>query len=81
LLKYSKQWCVREGVDANVLHPWLLKISQLVNNRINFFVSNPLTVPKSKISLTSSIKKALSNIHEKYVLVPADKAANNVIVI
>ena len=21
LLKYSKQWCVREGVDANVLHP------------------------------------------------------------
>ena len=37
-------------------------------------------VPKSKISLTSSIKKALSNIHEKYVLVPADKA-NNVIVI
>ena len=26
-------------------------------------------------------KQALSNIHEKYVLVPADKAANNVIVI
>jgi len=25
LLKYSKQWCVREGVDANVLHPWLYK--------------------------------------------------------
>ena len=25
LLKYSKQWCVREGVDANVLHPWLHK--------------------------------------------------------
>jgi len=34
-------------------------------------------VPNSKICLTSSIKKALSNIHEKYVLVPADKAANN----
>jgi len=29
LLKYSKQWCVRENVDANVLHPWLLKISQI----------------------------------------------------
>jgi len=28
LLKYSKEWCVREGVDANVLHPWLLKISR-----------------------------------------------------
>jgi len=81
LLKYSQQWCVREGVEANVLHPWLLKMSQLVHNRINFFVSNPLMVPKSKISLTSSIKKALNNIHEKYVLVPADKAANNVIVI
>ena len=81
LLKYSKHWCVREGVDAYVLHPWLLKISQLVHNRINFFVTNPLMIPKYKISLTSSIKKALRNIHEKYVLVPADKAANNVIVI
>ena len=64
LLKYSKQWCVNEGVDADVLHPWLLKISQLVHNRIHFFVSNPLMVPKSKISLTSSIKKALSNMKE-----------------
>jgi len=45
------------------------------------FVSNPLMLPKNKMSLTSSIKKALNNIHEKYVLVPADKAANNVIFI
>jgi len=41
----------------------------------------PLMIPKYKMSLTSSIKKALSNIHEKYVLVPADKAANNVIIV
>jgi len=38
-------------------------------------------VPKNKMSLSSSIKKALSNIHEKYVLVPADKAANNAIIV
>ena len=70
LLKYSKQWCVREGVEAYVLHSWL-------------FVSNPLMIPKYKMSLTSSIKKArtCSNNHEKYVLVPADKAANNVIIV
>jgi len=67
LLKYSKHWCVGEGVEAYVLHPWL-------------FVSNPLMIPKNKMSLTSSIRKARSNIHEKYVLVPADKAANNVII-
>jgi len=81
LLKYSKQWCVREGVDANALHPWLLKISQLVQKRINFFVSNPLMIPKNKLSLTPSIKTALSKIHDTYVLVPADKAANNVIIV
>jgi len=81
LLKYSKQWCVREGVDANALHPWLLKISQLVQKRINFFVSNPLMIPKNKLSLTPSIKTAFSKIHDTYVLVPADKAANNVIIV
>jgi len=81
LLKYSKQWCVREGVDAYVLHPWLYNISQPLHNRINFFVSNPLIIPKYKMSLTSSIKKALSNIHERYVLVPTDKAANNNVII
>jgi len=47
----NKKWCVREGVDANVLRPWLLKIPQL------------------------------SNIHETYVLVRANKAANNVIIV
>ena len=36
-------------------------------------------IPNNKLSLTPSIKTAL-NIHDKYVLVPADKAANNVII-
>jgi len=64
-------------VYANALYTWLLEISLLVQKRINFFVSNPLMIPKNKLSLTLSIKTALSNIHDKYVLVPADKAANN----
>ena len=38
-------------------------------------------IPKNKLSLTPSIKTALSNIHDTYVLVPADKAANNVIIV
>ena len=33
-----------------------------------------------KLSLTP-IKTALSKIHDTYVLVPADKAANNVIIV
>jgi len=33
------------------------------------------------MSLTSSFKKALSNIYETYMLVPADKAANNVMIV
>jgi len=54
---------------------------KLVQKRTNFFVSNPLMIPKNKLSLTPSIKTALSNIHDTYVLVPADKAANNVIIV
>ena len=35
LLKYSKHWCKREGVDANGLHSRLLTLSQQLQNRIN----------------------------------------------
>ena len=35
-------------------------------------------ISKDKLSLTPSIQSALSDIQDKYVLVSADKAANNV---
>ena len=38
-------------------------------------------IPKNKLSLTPSIKTVLSKIHDTYVLDPADKAANNVIIV
>jgi len=38
-------------------------------------------MPKNKLSLTPSIKTALSEIHDTYVLVPADKAASDVVVV
>jgi len=38
-------------------------------------------VPKNKMYLPYSFKKALTNINKEYVLVLADKAANNVLIV
>ena len=54
---WPKQWCKRESIDANVLHPWLLNILQRVEkqNKLFVFVSNLLTEPRNKLYLSTDI--------------------------
>ena len=53
----------------------------LVDSRINFYKTNEhLLPPKPRISLRH-LKKGIQEFHSKFVLVPADKAANNIIIV
>ena len=68
-------------IDPADLHPW--------SNMIYTKVSNIITTLKPKIKNTSpktvlkqeTVKNYLSELHSKYVIVPIDKAANNVAII
>ena len=54
---------------------------KLVNKRISFYSQNTnLLPPKPKTSLRH-LKLGIQEFHKKYVLAPADKAANNVFVV
>ena len=68
-------------MECDALKDWNLNIFQILDRRISFYFQNTNMLPrKPKISycyLTSGIQKFL----RKYVLVPADKAANNVVVV
>ena len=52
-----------------------------MNKRISFYSqSTNLLPPKPKISLRH-LKLGIQELHKKYVLAPADKVANNVVVV
>ena len=51
-----------------------------MDKRIKFSHNTNLFPPKPK-SLFRYLKQGIQEFHRKYVLVPADKAANNVVVV
>ena len=60
---------------------WKLSILKPVNKRISFYSQNTnLLPPKPKASLRH-LKLSIKEFHKKYVLAPAEKAANNVVVV
>ena len=51
-----------------------------IDERVLFYSNNPgLLPPKPKLSFRY-LKQGIQEFHRKYVLAPADKAANNVVV-
>ena len=77
----SGRWCKREGVEYNAIKEWKLSIFNIVDKRIKFYSQNTnLLPPKPKYSFRH-LKQGIQEFHRKYVLVPADKAANNVVVV
>ena len=68
-------------VEHKALKEWKLSILKLVNKRISFYAQNiNLLPPKSKRFLRH-LKLGIQEFHRKYVLAPADIAANNVVVV
>ena len=60
---------------------WKLSIFNIVDKRIKFYSQNTnLLPPKPKCSFRH-LKQGIQEFHRKYVLVSADRAANNVAVV
>ena len=66
---------VIDGVNARVLRIMLLKNGKEVSSIIKFYSQN------TNFYLLNSNRQGIQEFHRQYVLVPADKAANNVVVI
>ena len=68
-------------MEYDALKDWKLNIVKMIDRRISFYAQNTNMLPrKPKISYRY-LKLGLQKFHRKYVLVPADKAANNVVVV
>ena len=81
LNEFGNRWCKREGVEENALREWKRSIFTIVEKRIKFYSQNTnLLPPKPKLSF-KHLKQGIKQFHRMYVLVPADKAANSVVVV
>ena len=81
LNEFCNRWCKREHVECDALKDWKLNIFKIIHRRISFYSQNTNMLPrKPKISYRY-LKSGIEEFYRKYVLVPADKAANNVVVI
>ena len=66
---------------TNALNNWKLKIFKIIDERVLSYSNNlDLLPPKPKLSFRY-LKQGIQEFHRKYVLAPADKAANNVVVV
>ena len=80
LNEFCNRWCKREHVECDALKDWKLNIFKIIERRISFYSQNINMLPrKPKISYRY-LKSGSEEIQRKYVLVPADKASNNVVV-
>ena len=81
LQEFCNCWCKREHVESNALNSWKLNIFKIIDGRISFYCNNlDLLPPKPKFTFRH-LKKGIQEFHRKFVLAPADKAANNVVVV
>ena len=60
---------------------WKLSIFNIVDKRIKFYSQNTNVLSFKPKSSFRHLKQGIQEFHRKYVLVPADKAANNVVVV
>ena len=78
---FSNRWCKRENVEPDALKEWKINIFKIIDTRISFYSRNTHLLPPKPKSSFSHLKRGIQDFHMNYVLVPADKAANNVVVV
>ena len=79
----GNRWCERDSVECDALKEWKLGIFNKVDKRKKFYShTTNLLIPKPKSSLRHfKLLQGFQEFHRKYVLVPADKVANNIVVV
>jgi hypothetical protein len=78
---YVRRWIKIEGDQDPELEPmsdWVRTIRSLVQGRIHKLKNCVNSRPKSVFKDQEAVK-CLTSLHDKYVIVPVDKASNNIV--
>ena len=78
---FGNRRCKREYVEPNALKEWKVSIFKIVDQRIKFYSQITNLLPPKPKSTSRHLKQGIQDFHRKYFFVPANKAANNVVVV
>ena len=76
--EYAQHWAKKEDVEVDTLSEWVKSVMSLVNRRVSVLSR---TMPRRHESVFDDpdVVAELAEIHEKFDVVPADKASNNIV--
>ena len=81
LQTYCKRWSKKEGVGVHALNDWKNEFLRVIDIRMDNCTKHPHLYKQPPSRSVKSLKKKMEKYHRIYVFAPADKAANNVIII
>ena len=79
--KYVKKWARIASVDRQVLRDWEETVHECIEQRVRCLKQQHVNRRKKHVLKNRVHLDYLNKLHENYVLVPADNAANNIIVV
>ena len=69
------------GSNRQTKKEWKLNIFKIIDRRNSFHSQNTNMLPRKRKISYRYLKSGIEEFHRKYILVPADIAANNVAVV
>ena len=78
---YKVKWLRRLGIDRRVLNEWEKKVHEAIDRRVQLLRSKHVNNRRKHVLQITKHINYLHDFQNQFVLVPADKAANNVIVV
>ena len=79
--RYCQKWAKAACVDKRVLRDWKETMYSCIDERIKMLQQLHLNKRKKQVLKSKVHLDYLNKLHDNFVLVPADKATNNVIVV
>ena len=81
ICKYRVRWAKKENVDVRVLADWEHEVGAFIRERIAHLKKKYRRWRKERVLRNNKHLQYLKAFHKQFVLVPADKATNNIIVV
>ena len=76
--EYARRCAKKEDVEVDTLSEWIKSVMSLVNRRVSV-LSRTRSCRHELVFDDPDVAAELAEIHEKFVVVPADKASNNIV--
>jgi len=75
---YARKYAKQKEVELDTLSDWMISVRSLIRKRI-FKLSRTMSSKVGSIFNDKGVVDNLTYLHNKYVVVPADKASKNIV--